>query len=292
LATVMDGKALAEEIKSRIAVEVEQLKRNGIKPSLDVVLVGGDPSSQVYVRGKERDCANVGIGFSLHQLPEDASSGEVVDLVESLNAGRFNGIIVQLPLPPHIDRRKVLSKIDPVKDVDGLHPENVGRLWLGDYSLQDSLLPCTPKGIVRLLDRYNIVLEGKLAVIINRSDLVGKPLAKLLLDRNATVAVCHSKTRNLEERTREADILVSGVGRAPAFRVTAEMVREGAVVVDVGISHVEGKMVGDVDFERVKEKASHITPVPGGIGPMTRAMLLENVLIAVGLQRGRYGGGQ
>jgi len=286
----MDGRTIAEEIKLKVAAEVRRLVSDGIRPSLAAVVVGEDPSSQVYLRGKERDCTNVGIDFKLYRLPSDASSGEVVSLVESLNAEDVSGIIVQLPLPAQVDRRRVFSAIDPVKDVDGLHPENVGRLWLGDYSLQGSLLPCTPKGIVRLLDRYDIALEGKLAVIINRSDLVGKPLAKLLLDRNATVVVCHSKTRDLEERTREADILVSGVGRAPAFRVTVEMVKEGAVVIDVGISCVEGKMVGDVDFEKVKEKVSHITPVPGGVGPMTRAMLLENVLIAVDLQRRGYCG--
>ncbi len=283
----MDGKALAEEIKKQIAREVEKLKIEGLRPSLAVVMVGKDPSSQVYVGGKERDCKAVGINFRLHQLPEDSSSNEVVQLVENLNAADVQGIIVQLPLPPQIDKRRVISAIDPAKDVDGIHPENVGKLWLGDYSLQNSLLPCTPKGILRLLDRYNLSIEGKLVVIINRSDLVGKPLAKMMLDRNATVVICHSKTRNLSERTKEADVLVSGVGRAPSFRIGKEMVKEGTVVIDVGISFVEGKMVGDVDFESVKDIASYITPVPGGVGPMTRAMLLENVLIATNLQRER-----
>lgn len=285
----MDGKALAEEIKKRITHEVEKLKLEGLNPSLAVVMVGKDPSSQIYVGGKEKDCKTVGINFRLYQLPEDSSSNEVVQLVENLNSTDVHGIIVQLPLPPQIDRRRVISAIDPKKDVDGIHPENVGRLWLGDYSFQSSLLPCTPKGIIRLLDHYNISMEGKLVVIINRSDLVGKPLAKMMLDRNATVIVCHSKTRNLADRTKEADVLVSGVGRAPSFRIGREMIKEGAVVVDVGISFVEGKMVGDVDFESVKEVASYITPVPGGVGPMTRAMLLENVLIATNLQRGRDG---
>lgn len=281
----MDGKALAEEIKRQIAREVKKLKSEGFHPSLAVIMVGEDPSSQIYVAGKEKDCKTVGIDFQSYYLPEDSSSNEVVQLVENLNTLDVRGIIVQLPLPPQIDRRRVISAIDPVKDVDGLHPENVGRLWLGDYSLQGSLLPCTPKGILRLLDHYNISIEGKLAVIINRSDLVGKPLAKMMLDRNATVVVCHSKTRNLADRTKEADVLVSGVGRAPSFRIGKEMIKEGAIIVDVGISFVEGKMMGDVDYESVKDIVSYITPVPGGVGPMTRAMLLENVLIATNLQR-------
>jgi len=289
MAVIMDGRALADEIKKQISLEVEKMKQEGIRPSLAVVMVGKDPSSQTYVRGKEKDCKSVGIDFRLYTLPEDASLNEVVQLVETLNAQDVNGLIVQLPLPPHIDRRRVISAIDPAKDVDGLHPQNVGKLWLGDYSFQRSLLPCTPKGILRLLDRYDISIEGKLTVIINRSDLVGKPLAKMMLDRNATVVICHSKTKNLTQLAKEADILVCGVGRAPSFRVDREMVREGAVVIDVGISFVEGKMIGDVDFESVKDVASHITPVPGGVGPMTRAMLLENVLIATNLQRGGDG---
>jgi methylenetetrahydrofolate dehydrogenase (NADP+)/methenyltetrahydrofolate cyclohydrolase len=196
---------------------------------------------------------------------------------------------VQYPLPRHIDRRKVITKIDHRKDVDGLHPYNVGKLWLGIYDLEVDLLPCTPKGILKLLDRYEIELEGKLAVIINRSDLIGKPLSKLFLDRNATVVICHSKTLELEKHARAADVLVSAVGRRPSFVVSEAMVKDGAVVVDVGMSYVGGKLLGDVDFERVKDKASHITPVPGGVGPMTRAMMLQNVLIAAKLQGGRLG---
>lgn len=283
----MDGKALAEELKLDIATRVKAMKEQGIKPTLATVLVGEDPTSKAYVRGKGRDCEEVGIDFKLHELPSSVSEHELLELIETLNRDdEIHGIIVQLPLPQHIDRKKVVTRINPRKDVDGLHPYNVGKLWLGAYDFEKDLLPCTPKGIVKLLDRYGVELRGKLAVIINRSDLVGKPLAKLFLDRDATVIICHSKTPGLAECSRAADVLVSAVGRRPSFVVGRRMVKRGAVVVDVGMNYIGGKLLGDVDFERVKEKASHITPVPGGVGPMTRAMLLHNALIVARLAKG------
>jgi methylenetetrahydrofolate dehydrogenase (NADP+)/methenyltetrahydrofolate cyclohydrolase len=283
----MDGKALAEKLKRDIAARVEMMKERGVNPTLATILVGGDASSRMYVEGKSRDSREVGIDFRLHKLPSSMSERELVGLIESLNNDKgVHGIIVQLPLPKDINRKIVTATISPQKDVDGLHPYNVGKLWLGAYDFDSDLLPCTPKGIVKLLDSYNIELEGKLAVIINRSDLVGKPLAKLLLDRNATVLICHSKTPDLEKHTKLADVLVSAVGKRPGFVVGEEMVKEGAVVIDVGMNYVGGKLQGDVDFEPVSEKASHITPVPGGVGPMTRVMLLENVLIATKMAEG------
>lgn len=287
MAVIMDGKALAEDFKRDIAARVKTMKGRGITPTLATILVGDDPSSKTYVGGKERDCKEVGIEFRLHKLPSSVPEHELLGLIEVLNADdEIHGIIVQMPVPKHLDKKKVSASIIPKKDVDGLHPYNVGKLWLGAYDFEHDLLPCTPKGIVKLLDRYKVALEGKLAVIINRSDLVGKPLAKLFLDRNATVLVCHSKTPNLKKHTSAADVLVSAVGKRPSFVVDEEMVKEGAVVIDVGMNHIGGKLQGDVDFEQVKEKASHITPVPGGVGPMTRAMLLANVLIATKLAEG------
>jgi methylenetetrahydrofolate dehydrogenase (NADP+)/methenyltetrahydrofolate cyclohydrolase len=287
LAVIMNGKTLAEKLKREISMRVKIMKERGVKPTLATILVGDDPSSRTYVDGKSRDCAEAGIHFRLHKLPLGVTERELLDLIENLNNDEgVHGIIVQLPLPKNINKRNVTAAINPQKDVDGLHPYNVGKLWLGAYDLNSDLLPCTPKGIVKLLDRYRIGLEGKLAVIINRSDLVGKPLAKLLLDRNATVLICHSKTPELEKHTKNADVLISAVGRRPSFVVGEEMVKKGAVVVDVGMNYVGGKLQGDVDFERVKGKASHITPVPGGVGPMTRVMLLHNVLIATKIAEG------
>lgn len=283
----MDGKTLAGELRRDIAARVKDMKKRGITPTLATILVGDDPSSRTYVGGKGRDCEEVGISFKLHKLTSDVAERELLKLIEKLNSDdKVHGVFVQLPLPKHINRKKVSAVINPRKDVDGLHPYNVGKLWLGSYEFENDLLPCTPKGIVKLLDRYDIKLEGKLAVIINRSDLVGKPLAKLFLDRNATVVVCHSKTPQLEKHTKAADVLVSAVGRRPSFAVNEKMVKKGAVVVDVGMNYVGGKLQGDVDFERVKGKASHITPVPGGVGPMTRVMLLHNVLIATKFAEG------
>ena len=288
MVVIMDGKALAEKFKRDIAARVEVVKKErGITPTLATILVGDDPSSRIYVKGKGKDCDEVGIDFRLHELPARTAEQGLLELVDELNKDReVHGIFVQLPLPPHIDKKKVIASIKPQKDVDGLHPYNVGKLWLGMYDFENDLLPCTPKGIVKLLDNYGIELAGKLAVIINRSDLVGKPLSKLFLDRNATVLICHSKTQELEKHVLAADVLVSAVGRRPSFVVREGMVKEGAVVVDVGMNYVGGKLQGDVDFESVKEKVSYITPVPGGVGPMTRVMLLCNALIATKLAEG------
>lgn len=283
----MDGRAVARKLKDEVAARMADFKRRGIEPTLAAILVGEDPSSKIYINGKREDCREVGINFRLHELPSSTRQDALLGLIGELNDDpSVHGIIVQLPLPSHIDRKKVFSRIDPAKDVDGLTPANVGRLWLGDYTLDGSLLPCTPKGIMRLLEEYGVEIEGKSAVIINRSDLVGKPLAKMLLDRNATVTLCHSKTPNLREVAMGADILTVAVGKRPAFSVGREMVKEGAVVIDVGMNRVGGKLLGDVDFESVQEKASYITPVPGGVGPMTRAMLLENLAIALELTEG------
>lgn len=282
--TILDGKALAEKIKLQLREKVSRLEK---KPQLAVLLVGENPASRTYVEGKRRDCEQVGIEFELHHFPSQIGREEIEWEIDKLNLdGRVTGVIIQLPLPPHLPTLQLISKIDPRKDVDGLHPLNVGRLWLGDYDFERDLLPCTPKGIIRLLDHYSIKLEGKLAVIVNRSNLVGKPLAKLMLDRNATVLICHSKTPELARKTAEADVLVTAVGRGPNF-VGPEMVKEGAVVVDVGMNFVGGRLVGDVDFERVSQKASYITPVPGGVGPMTRAMLLENLVRVAEREQGK-----
>jgi methylenetetrahydrofolate dehydrogenase (NADP+)/methenyltetrahydrofolate cyclohydrolase len=284
MVTLLDGKKLAEEVKKELKERIGRLSR---PPKLAVILVGDDPASKTYVGGKERDCREVGIDFQLLRFPAGTGEGELIRAIRELNADpTVHGIIVQLPLPPPLTNQP-LSYIDPSKDVDGLHPLNVGKLWLGQYDLDLDLLPCTPKGVIKLLDYYSVPLVGKLAVIVNRSNLVGKPLAKLMLDRNATVTICHSRTPYLLERMREADVLVTAVGRRPNFVVGPEAVKEGAVVVDIGMNFIEGKLVGDVDFEKVKEKASYITPVPGGVGPMTRAMLLHNVvLVAERAERG------
>jgi len=281
MVVLMDGKALAEEIKGELRRRVEGLRERGITPTLATLLVGDHPASRTYVEGKRRDCAEVGISFRLHHFPASVEEGELRELIRRLNEEEgVHGIFLQLPVPPHLDPRRLVEEISPGKDVDGLHPYNVGRLWKGQYDPERSLLPCTPRGILKLLDRYGVEVGGRLVVIINRSDLVGKPLAKLLLDRDASVLLCHSKTRNLEERTREAEVVVSAVGRRPSFVLTGEMIREGAVVVDVGMNYVGGRLMGDADFEGVSRKASHLTPVPGGVGPMTRAMLLYNTLLA------------
>ncbi|TDA36474.1 MAG: bifunctional 5,10-methylene-tetrahydrofolate dehydrogenase/5,10-methylene-tetrahydrofolate cyclohydrolase, partial [Hadesarchaea archaeon] len=250
MAVLMDGKALAEEIKAELRGKVAELKRRGIVPTLATFLVGDHPASKIYVEGKRKDCEEVGISFRLYTFPPTAREEELKELLHRLNGERgVHGIFIQLPLPSHLNPARLVEEISPQKDVDGLHPYNVGRLWKGQYDPERSLLPCTPKGILKLLDRYGVEVRGKLVTIINRSDLVGKPLAKLLLDRDATVLLCHSKTRDLEGKTREADIVVSAVGRRPSFVLTAEMIKEGAVVVDVGMNYVDGKLMGDADFE-------------------------------------------
>jgi methylenetetrahydrofolate dehydrogenase (NADP+)/methenyltetrahydrofolate cyclohydrolase len=260
------------------------MKESGLSPTLAVVLVGNEPASKIYVKGKRKDCEEVGIDFKLYELPANVDERELLELVKKLNEDEsIHGVIIQLPLPKHINFKRVVHAVSPRKDVDGLNSYNIGRLWSGTYNLDGDLLPCTPKGVMKLLSHYKVDLEGKLVVIVNRSDLVGKPLAKLFLDKNATVLICHSKTPDLKKQASSADVLVLAVGRRPSFVANEEMLKPGAVVIDVGSNYVDGKLCGDVDFDRVKEKASYITPTPGGVGPMTRTMLLSNVLIAARL---------
>ena len=273
---LIDGKKVAKEIRDAIGREVEQLKaQSGKVPGLATVLVGEDPASAVYVRSKNKICKELGFISLEHILPQDTQEKDLLALVEELNSNEaISGILVQLPLPKHIDSIKILEAIDPAKDVDGFHPVSMGRLMMGTAALA----PCTPSGIIEMLDRYDVEIEGKHAVVLGRSNIVGKPVAMLLLHRNATVTICHSRTRNLPEVTRTADILITAVGKPKM--VTGEMVKEGAVVIDVGINRVDGKLVGDVAFDEVEPKASLITPVPGGVGPMTIAMLMQNTLKA------------
>ncbi|MCZ6512749.1 MAG: bifunctional methylenetetrahydrofolate dehydrogenase/methenyltetrahydrofolate cyclohydrolase FolD [Nitrospinae bacterium] len=274
--TLIDGKKVSAEIKEQVADEVGKLKKQtGKVPGLAVVLVGEDPASAVYVKNKNKTCEKMGFQSFSHTLSADTEEKVLLKLIADLNANpEVNGILVQLPLPDHINEHKVLEAIDPKKDVDGFHPVNVGTLTSGG----NALAPCTPAGIIEMLDFYKIDIEGQHAVILGRSNLVGKPMASLLLKRHATVTICHSRTRDLPTVARSADILVAAIGK-PGF-VTPDMVKEGAVVIDVGINRVDGKLVGDVDFEQVAEKAAFITPVPGGVGPMTIAMLMKNTLSA------------
>jgi methylenetetrahydrofolate dehydrogenase (NADP+)/methenyltetrahydrofolate cyclohydrolase len=283
-ATIIDGKAIAQSMRDEIAEEVARLGEKGITPGLGVVLVGEDPASQSYVRAKEKACAKAGIYSDDNRLPADTSEDELLALVDRMNEDpKIHGILVQLPLPDHINEEKVLLRIKPEKDVDGFHPLNVGKMVLGE----EAFLPCTPHGVIQLLQRTNTEVEGAHAVIVGRSNIVGKPLANMLLQkadgRNATVTVCHSRTKNLKEITHQADILIAATGKARM--ITADMVKNGAVVIDVGVNRVEDstkkkgyRLEGDVDFDEVKEKASKITPVPKGVGPMTITMLLYNTL--------------
>ena len=268
-AVIMDGKALAEKVKAQIREKVSKLRR---QPGLAVILVGDNPASQVYVRNKERDCAQCGIMCYDYHLPQDATQEDVLDLVEKMNNyGAVDGILVQLPLPEQIDERVVLEAIAPDKDVDAFHPENVGRIMQG----QAYYKPCTPAGVMEILHEYGIDPAGKHCVVVGRSNIVGKPMAMLLLHENATVTICHSKTPDLKAQCLQADILVSAVGKTGL--ITADMVKPGAVVIDVAMNRNEAdKLCGDVDFAAVSQVASYITPVPGGVGPMTRAMLMEN----------------
>lgn len=271
---IIDGKKLAADVKNELKMEVKKLKDRGIYPTLSIVMVGDDPSSKVYVRNKLRACEEIGINSILYEKPETIGEKELIDLVESLNEGEnIHGIIVQLPLPKHIDEIEICNTVSPKKDVDCLNPINVGKLFLGKYSVA----PATPKGIVKLIESTGIDIEGKHAVVIGRSKIVGKPVSMLLQQKNATVTMCHSKTKNLDELTRQADILVAAVGNPRMIK--REMVKKGAIVIDVGITVIDGKNVGDVDFDEVKDVVSYITPVPGGVGPMTIAMVLENTLI-------------
>ncbi|MBE6729908.1 MAG: bifunctional methylenetetrahydrofolate dehydrogenase/methenyltetrahydrofolate cyclohydrolase FolD [Ruminococcaceae bacterium] len=282
MAQIIDGKAVAAFVKNREKDKVADLNNQGIKVSLAVILVGNDPASCVYVANKRKDCDELGINSIEYALPEETTMDELLALIDKLNKDKdINGILCQLPLPRHLDETQVLEAISPLKDVDAFHPENVGRIMMGKYEF----LPCTPAGIMEMLSYYNIETSGKNCVVIGRSNIVGKPMAMLMLHSNSTVTICHSRTKNLKEVCNGADILISAVGKADF--VTADMVKDGAVVIDVGMNrNGAGKLCGDVDFESVKEKASMITPVPGGVGPMTRAMLMCNTVTAALKQNG------
>lgn len=278
----IDGKTISDQIKEEAALEAQKLQRQGITPCLAVVLVGNDPASMVYVNNKKKACEKVGILSRSYELPEDTEEKDLLALVEQLNMDNsVHGVLVQLPLPPQIDEEKVILAVDPKKDVDCFHPLNVGLLHTG----QKGFLPCTPAGVLELIERSGHTIEGKRCVVIGRSHNVGKPTAMLLLQKNGTVTICHSKTKNLPEICKEADILVSAVGKL--HTVTKDMVKEGAVVIDVGMNRNEnGKLCGDVDFDDVCEVAGAVSPVPGGVGLMTVAMLMKNCITAAKLQNG------
>ncbi|MBQ9760980.1 MAG: bifunctional methylenetetrahydrofolate dehydrogenase/methenyltetrahydrofolate cyclohydrolase FolD [Clostridia bacterium] len=277
MAKLIDGKAISAQIRAEIKDKTEEFySKNGFAPGLAVIIVGENPASQVYVRNKKRGCEEVGFHSEVYEMPEATTQAELNALVDKLNADEaIHGILVQLPLPKHLDETEVLLRIDPSKDVDAFHPYNVGKIMIGDYDF----LPCTPAGVMALLERTGIDPAGKKCVVIGRSNIVGKPMAMLLLHANGTVTVCHSRTKDLAAVAREADILVVAIGRADF--VGADMVKEGAVVIDVGMNRrADGKLTGDVDFAAVEPIASYITPVPGGVGPMTITMLLQNTLTA------------
>ena len=275
-AIIIDGKAVAAKIKEDIKKEVSLLKEKGKVPGLAVVIVGNNPASRVYVNNKKKACEETGMYSVEYALPEETTQDELISLIKQLNCdSSIHGILVQLPLPPHLDDKAVINNISYEKDVDAFHPVNVGKIMIGDYKLA----PCTPAGVMELIKETGIDISGKECVIIGRSNIVGKPQAMLMLQNNATVTVCHSKTKDLKEVVKRADIVIAAVGVAKM--VTADMIKPGAVVIDVGMNRDEnGKLCGDVDFESVKEVASYITPVPGGVGPMTIAMLMKNTLTA------------
>lgn len=276
-ATLIDGKAIAEKVKSEVAVRAAAfLAKHGRKPGLEVILVGDDPASQVYVRNKEASADKAGLHGAVHRMAADTSQTALLDKVRELNAAaHVDGILVQLPVPKHIDPLAIVDALDPAKDVDGLTPTSAGRLWVGRAGLR----PCTPHGCMRLLDEAGVALDGARAIVIGRSNLVGKPIAAMLLERNATVVLAHSRTKDLADRVREADVVIAAVGKAELVR--GAWIREGAVVIDVGINRTaDGKLIGDVEFAAAKERAGAITPVPGGVGPMTIAMLLSNTVDA------------
>ncbi len=283
MSKLIDGKEISARVKARVAEEVAGLKAEGISVGLAVVIVGDDPASRIYVNSKKKACALCGIDSYEYALPASTTQEELLALVKKLCADdAVNGILVQLPLPSHLDEGQIIAAIDPKKDVDAFHAVNVGKIMIGDFDF----LPCTPAGCMELIDSTGVSVEGKRCVVIGRSNIVGKPMAMLLLHRNGTVTICHSRTKDLAAITREADILVAAVGR-PRF-VTADMVKEGAVVIDVGMNRLpDGKLCGDVDFEAVREKAGYITPVPGGVGPMTIATLMQNTATAARIQNGR-----
>lgn len=277
---IIDGKELAKKIREQLRVECDKLKERGIISKFAVVLVGDNPASKVYIKNKSKACNDVGIEFEEITLSSDTSMEKLLEVIDKLNERKdINGILLQSPIPKGLNIQEAFERIDYKKDVDGFNPINVGKLMIG----QDCFISCTPYGIIKMLEAYNIEIQGKHAVVIGRSNIVGKPLSQCLLNKNATVTVCHSKTKNLAEITKTADILISAVGKLNM--VTADMIKDGAVVIDVGMNkETNGKLVGDVDFENVKEKASYITPVPGGVGPMTIAMLMNNVIKATKLQ--------
>ena len=280
MAKIIDGKAVSQFVKDEVKKEVSALGEKGVSVGLAVIIVGNDPASRTYVNNKKKACEATGIISEEYALPEDTTMDELLALIKELNAKKsINGILCQLPLPKHLDEKAVIENIDPIKDVDAFHAVNTGHIMIGDYSF----LPCTPAGIMEMLKYYNIEIEGKECVVIGRSNIVGKPMAMLLLQKNGTVTICHSRTKNLKEVTSRADILVAAVG-IPYF-VTADMVKDGAVVIDVGMArNKEGKLCGDVDFAEVEKKASYITPVPGGVGPMTIATLMKNTVTAAKIQ--------
>ena len=282
MAKIIDGREVATFVKGREKDKVKELAEKGIKVCLAVILVGNDPASCVYVANKRKDCDELGIESIEYALPEDTTMEELLKLIDELNNNKnVHGILCQLPLPRHLDEHMVLEAISPIKDVDAFHPENVGRIMMGKFDF----LPCTPAGIMEMLSYYNIETMGKDCVVIGRSNIVGKPMAMLMLHSNSTVTICHSRTKDLKTACRNADILISAVGKADF--VTSDMVKDGAVVIDVGMNrNAEGKLCGDVDYEGVKEKAAMITPVPGGVGPMTRAMLMCNTVTAAKKQNG------
>lgn len=281
MAIMIDGKALAKKIRENLKIECEELKEKGIIPKLAVIMVGDNPASKVYVRNKSKACNEVGIEYKEYLLEEDTTQKELLDLIKSLNEKEeINGILLQSPLPAHLNINEAFKAITCAKDVDGFTPSSVGKLCIGE----DTFVSCTPYGVMKMFEEYKIDLNGKDVVILGRSNIVGKPLIQCCLQKNATVTVCHSKTKNLKEHTKRADIIIAAIGQSKF--VKADMVKEGAVIIDVGINRGEdGKLAGDVDFENVKEKASYITPVPGGVGPMTIAMLMNNVIKATKEQR-------
>ena len=279
---IIDGKLIAQKIREEITKEVNILKKKGIEPCLKVIIVGENPASVVYVKNKEKDAHEVGFKSQVVRLPQNTTEQEIINIINDINNDKnTHGLLVQLPLPKGINEANILEKINPDKDVDGFHPINIGRLIIGDKA---ALISCTPAGVMEMLSFEGVTISGKDVVIVGRSNIVGKPLASLFVQMDATVTMCHSKTKNLKDFTKRADILAVAIGR-PGF-IIGEMVKPGAVVIDVGINNVDGRLKGDVDFESVREVASMLTPVPGGVGPMTRAMLLKNTIKAVKKQNG------
>ena len=276
MATIIDGKNLAKKIRENLRIECDELKEKGIMPKLAVIMVGNNPASKVYVKNKSKACEDVGIEYNEYLLGENTTQEELINLIKELNNNKeIHGILLQSPIPKHLNINEAFKAITYSKDVDGFTPSSVGKLCIGE----DTFISCTPYGVIKMFEEYNIDLTGKDVVILGRSNIVGKPLIQCCLQKNATVTVCHSKTKNLKEHTKRADVVIAAIGQSKF--VTEDMVKEGAVVIDVGINRGEdGKLTGDVDFENVEKKASYITPVPGGVGPMTIAMLMNNVIKA------------